>query len=151
MIINKGKIKIAFTDILFFVCAVLYFIGIRYWFPVCNAMGDMVMSCHWAGEVLSALSILLVAMSAVHAAIPDERIKAGVDISTLGTAVFAALVPGNIISICKNSEMPCRSGAALWTTIFMVLLGIIVCADAFIYLQSLSGKKHSRKASEKSV
>ena len=151
MIINKRKWKMAVTDILLLVCAVLYFIGIKYWFPVCAVSGEMVMSCHWAGEVLTALSVLLIVTAAVHMVIPDEKIKTGMDIALVGIAVLAAMIPGNIISLCKNSEMQCRSNTSVWTMILMISFCLIACADGFIYLQLLSGEKHKRKASEKSV
>ena len=148
MIINKNKCKIAFTDILFSGLSILYLVGIKLWFPVCGVSGDMVMSCHWAGEVLFALSVLLVIISLIHMVIPDERIKAGIDISGAGIAVLSMMIPGNIISLCKNSEMQCRANTSLWTIIFMVIICVIFCVDAFIYLQMQSGKKHSRNNAE---
>lgn len=151
MIVNKERCKIGFTDILLLVCSVLYCIGIKYWFPVCGISGDMVMSCHWAGEVLTALSVLLMVISAVHIVIPDEKIKIGVDISLAGIAVLTLMIPGNIISLCKSSEMSCRANTSLWTIIFMVIICVIVCVDGFMYLQMQSGKKHSRNHAEKSI
>lgn len=151
MIINKNKCKIAFTDIQFLVFSILYLIGIKLWFPVCEMSGDMVMSCHWAGEVLFALSVLLVVMSLIHILIPDERVKAGIDIPCAGIAVLSTMIPGSIISLCKNSEMQCRADTSLWTMIFMVIIFVVVCVDAFIYLRLQSGKKHSRNNAEKSL
>ena len=125
MIINKNKCKIAFTDILFSGLSILYLVGIKLWFPVCGVSGDMV--------------------------IPDERIKAGIDISGAGIAVLSMMIPGNIISLCKNSEMQCRTNTSLWTIIFMAVICAALCADAFIYLRLHSGKKHSRDNTEKSL
>ncbi len=149
MIINKSKCKIAFTDILFLALSIIYLVGIKLWFPVCGVSGDMVMSCHWAGEVLSALSVLLVILSLIHMVIPDERIKAGIDISGAGIAVLSMIIPGNIITLCKNSEMPCRANTSLWTIIFMVIICVIICVDIFVYLQMQSGKKHRINNAEK--
>ena len=149
MIINKSKCKIAFTDILFLALSIIYLVGIKLWFPVCGVSGDMVMSCHWAGEVLSALSVLLVILSLIHMVIPDERIKAGIDISGAGIAVLSMIIPGNIITLCKNSEMPCRANTSLWTIIFMVIICVIICVDIFVYLQMQSKKKHRRNIAEK--
>ena len=151
MIINNSKCKIAFTDILFLALSIIYLVGIKLWFPVCGVSGDMVMSCHWAGEVLSALSVLLVILSLIHMVIPDERIKAGIDISGAGIAVLSLMIPGNIINLCKNSEMQCRTNTSLWTIIFMAVICAALCADAFIYLRLHSGKKHSRDNTEKSL
>ena len=151
MIINKLKCKIAVTDILLFVCSVIYFFGIRYWFPVCRSSGDMIMSCHWAGKMLEALSVLFIVVSAAHFIIPDEKIKAGMDISSAGIAVLSLMIPGNIISLCKNSEMMCRNGTSVWTTVFMAVFIIFAAADVFIYLQSFSSEKHKRKGAVKDI
>ncbi len=151
MLVNKRKIKLSVTDILLLICSGLYLFGIRNLFPVCSVTEDKIMSCHWAGEVLSAVSVLLLVLSAVHVLIPDERLKAGMDISMAGIAVIAALIPGNIISLCKSSEMPCRNGTSLWTVVLMVSFIIIAAADAFIYLQYLSGLKHKRKGTGDSL
>ena len=147
MIVNKRKFKIAFTDILLTALGVLYYFGIHYWFPVCMAMEDKPMNCHWAGEVLSALAVVLSVLSAVHILMPDEKIKSGMDVSMAGIAVLAVLIPGNIIPLCKSSEMMCRNGTSMWTAVFMISFIIIAAADIFIYLQSLSDKKHKRKGS----
>ena len=151
MIINKSKIMIAVTDILLFICSILYFIGIRYLFPVCRPSGDMVMNCHWAGEVLSALSVLFAVLSVVHLLIPDEKIKSGMDISYAGIAVLSLMIPGNIIPLCKSSDMMCRNGTSMWTMIFMIIFCLIAAFDAFIWLQSQSGKKHKRKVSGEGI
>lgn len=151
MVINKKRIKLAITDILLLLCSVLYFIGIKHLFPVCPVSGDKVMNCHWAGEVLSAVSILLMIISAVHIVIPDEKIKAGMDITAAGIAVLSMLIPGNIIPLCKSSEMMCRNGTSIWTMIIMIMLCLIAAADLFIYLQSASGKKHKRKAAGEKI
>lgn len=151
MIINRSNCKIAGTDILFSGLSILYLVGIKRWFPVCEVSGDMVMSCHWAGEVLSALSVLLIVISLIHIVIPDERIKAGIDIAGAGIAVLCLMIPGNIISLCKNSEMQCRANTSLWTMIFMAVIFAALCTDAWIYLRLHSGKKHSRDHAEEGL
>lgn len=150
MIVNKRSIKISVTDILLLICCVLYCTGIKNWFPVCSMSGDKIMNCHWAGEVLFALSLVLSGLSLVHIFIPDEKIKAGMDISSACFAVFAMLIPGNLIALCKNTEMPCRNGTSVWTTVFMLSIIIIAAVDLFVYMQSLSSGRHKRRVSGES-
>lgn len=144
MLVNHRKCKIAVTDLLLAAVGLCYLFGIIFWFPVCESM-EMVMSCHWAGEVLKGLSVLLLVMAVVHLFMPDEKIKLGIDLSLDAAAIFTMLVPGHIISLCKNSEMACRSHTALWTTVFMLLMVAVTVADTVVYLRQLSGKKHQRK------
>lgn len=145
MIIHRPKCKIAVTDLLLVVLTVLYSIGIRWWFPVCQATEEKVMSCHWAGRTLEGLSWLLLVLAVLHLILPDEKIKAGMAAAFSAVAVFTMMVPGTIISLCGSSEMPCRSGTALMTTLFMAAICLTNLVDVFLYLQIVSGKKHKRK------
>ena len=148
MIINKEKLKIGITELLFLAASTLFAIGIRSWFPVCEAgMEGMVMSCHWAGEVLKASSVVLLVMSVVHIIISDAKIKAGTDISLIAICIMTFFIPGNIISLCKMPEMACRSNTALWNTIFMIVMTLILAADIVLWVSSVRNK-HSRNDNE---
>lgn len=151
MIVNKDKIKFGISEILSVVLSVLFLIGIKIWFPVCEPMESGFMSCHWAGEVLKAISVLLFILSVIHIFIPDENIKLGLDIGLCGIDVFAFCVPGNIISLCKMAEMNCRSNTAFWTKIFMILFILISVTDILFYLFRQSEKRHKRVKMERSI
>ena len=88
MLVNKPKLKIAVTELLIAAVSIIFLIGIRVWFPVCEPSGESYMSCHWAGESLGAVSIVIAVLSVVHIFIPDAKIKTGMDIAALGTAVY---------------------------------------------------------------
>lgn len=149
MIVNKDKIRFGITDILTVAVSLLYLLGIRLWFPVCEPMESGFMSCHWAGEALKAVSVVLLTLSVAHAAIADEKIKIGMDISLCGVYAFAFCIPGRIISLCKMAEMSCRSHSQFWTIIFMIALMVIVIADIVLYMTSSSNEKHSRVPADK--
>ena len=151
MFINRPKCKIAWTDCLLTILAVLFMIGIRWWFPTCDVMGEKIMSCHWAGEMLKALSWLLLVLTVLHLVWPEERIEEGIAVSTAGVAVLTAMVPGHIISLCANPEMTCRHSTAWMTTLFMAAVVLTVLVDVFLYRQIVSGKKHKRKGAEKGL
>ncbi len=151
MIIDKDRIRFGFTDIFSVLISVLYLIGIRVWFPVCEPMESGFMSCHWAGEMLKGISILLVIMSVVHLLIPDDRIKIGTDITLCAVYVLTFCVPGMIIDLCKMSEMNCRSHTAVLTAVFMVVMMLSAIADIILYASHSNGKKHKRPEMEKKV
>ena len=144
MLVNRKKCKIAVTELLLAAVSVCDLFGILFWFPVCQG-GEMVMSCHWSGEILKGLSVLFVVLTVLHLLLPDEKLKAGMDLSLIGVAVFAMMVPGNLISLCKNAEMTCRSHTAPWTTVIMLVLIALTVVDMVLYFRQLSGKKHQRK------
>ena len=150
MIINKTKIKIGIPEILLAVSAILFMIGIRAWFPVCDVMGDTAMPCHWAGEMLKALSILFLTLSLAHAVIPNGAAKIGVDVSLTGLSVLTLNIPGNIIRTCSNADMACRKSTHPWTIAFCVVMIVLVLADCVLYFSLRSKEKHKRnKVGEK--
>lgn len=145
MIIKRDKIKISAAEIINVLISVLFLIGIRSWFDVCPVMSEMTMSCHWAGEVLKAVSIVLLVISLIHVFIPDEKIKIGIDMASLCILVMTIFIPGTVIGLCGDAGMRCRSTAQPWTIIISAVLIIVCVIDMIIYATALSGLKHQRK------
>ncbi len=145
MLVNKNKFKMSLTEIFLLTASVIFAIGIRYWFPVCMPMGDGYMSCHWAGEILKAVSILITALSLVHIFIPDIKVKTGMNIALAGIWVTIPLIPGRIIAICGNEMMRCRQGTSTGSLLFALLFIIILVIDTVIGLSALASEKHKRK------
>ena len=144
MIVNKSKIKFGVTDCLLFVVSVLFLIGLYFWFPVCDAMGDKIMSCHWAGEVMKGVCMLFAALCTLHIFMPDGMVKTGMDTAMIGLSVLAVCVPGNIISLCGNSDMSCRKYTQPWVVVFCIAMILFALADIVFYLSARSKDKHKR-------
>jgi len=146
---SSSKVKANITDILLPVVSVLYLIGIKNWFPVCSSMGETVMSCHWAGKVLTAMAILSIALSFIHMLIPDRKFKAGLDAGMIGLYGLMAIIPGNIIRLCMMSSMSCRTLTRPWTLIFGTVLALICVVDIVLVLVQNSNEKHMRNTRQK--
>ena len=144
MVVNKSNIKIAVTDLLALSVTILFWIGVRYLFPVCEPKGDTFMSCHWAGEMLKAVSWLLAALSVIHLFIPDLKTKAGIDLSFIGICALTLNIPGGIVRICSSPGMSCVA-AVPWIVGFSVLLGLISLADILFCISRVSKEHHSRE------
>lgn len=144
MIVNKAKCRLGATDLLLALTAVLYCIGIRVWFPVCDGMGEMIMSCHWAGEVMAAGSVLAVVLTAVHAVVPQAGMKMGLDCSLIGLGVLGALIPGLVISLCQSPEMRCRAMTQPWSVGFCAALILLAAADLLFWADRANREKHAR-------
>ncbi len=145
MIINSSKVKLGVTEALALVLSLLYAIGIRRWFAVCPLMTETVMPCHWAGEMLKAISVLLLVLCALHLPIPDAKIKIGMDIALIGLALLGMFVPGTVIRICGGETMACKSAAHPWTLAFCGALAVILLADVIVYASALAKENHRRK------
>lgn len=125
-------------------------IGLRLWFPVCNAMEDKIMSCHWAGEALWAVSILLLILAVLHVFLPDRGIKTGIDLSIIMISIFAMRVPGGIINICKDDSMHCHK-TLLWTCVFGAVISILSLLDVIFWASKASKEKHKRSGNREAA
>ena len=148
MIVNSKRFKLSIAELLMYVIAVWYAIGIRGMFKVCEPMGDSFMSCHWAGETLKAMSILMLVLGLMHILMPDERVKLGMDIAFVGIYVCMLMIPGGAINLCMMEDMRCRSLTQPWTIGLSIAGIIMVLADAFICLSALNKAKHRREDQE---
>ena len=147
MIINRDKFKFSITELLMLIVSIILLAGSRTWFSVCPVMSEMIMACHWAGEVLKAVSIFLAAASVVHILIHDQKIKLGMDIPFLGICLMTAFVPGGIINLCQSEDMACRQSTKPWTIILCAAFTVIILADVILYASRISREKHQRKVS----
>ena len=144
MILNRKRLKIGISEILVLLISVLYLIGIRVWFPVCMPM-EHIMTCHWAGEVLKALSCLFLALSLIHIFIPDLKMKAGMDIAMISVACITFFIPGHIIPLCGDAMMMCRKGTSIYSSVFALVLAVLLIADIVIVMSYIAKDKHKRR------
>ena len=148
MLVNKNKCRISFLELLLTLVSVLYLVGIRFWFPVCEVMSDTPMRCHWAGEMLKAASVVLTVLSVLHLFVYDEKIKIGMDAGLAGLSLLMLLIPGRIILLCTNAEMHCRHNTEPWTITFVIVTMLLCAADILFYLYRQNAGRHKRKGTE---
>ena len=144
MIVDKKNLRIGIPEMVMTALTLLYVIGIRTWFPVCAVMSDTVMPCHWAGEALKALSVLMLVLSAVHMLIPDQKMKLGMDIPLIGIDLLTVFLPGHVIRICAGAEMTCRSTTHPWTVAFCVVWVLAILADGLLIYSNMTKQRHQR-------
>ena len=144
MIMNKEKIKLNIVELVSLIGSILYLIGIRICFPVCKVTGDMIMSCHWAGETLKALSVLITGLAVIHILLRNYNMKVGIDISLIGIYILTLNVPGRIISLCVKEGMTCRAKTMTMTIVFCVVLILLAAVDIFLCLSKEADTKHRR-------
>lgn len=142
MILNNDKLKISVTDLILVVISLIFAYGIRFLFPVCAVMGEDIMTCHWAGEVLKAISVIMVMLSLIHLVV-SQQMKSGIDLAMIAFGGLMITIPGTIINICMMPDMHCHM-----TKTVMMILGIIVIlvaiADVVINIQQAASQRHAR-------
>ena len=66
-------------------------------------------SCHWAGQAMLGIGLLLAALSLTALLVKDGRLRAGILFAAAAAAVLGIFVPGTLINLCGMATMRCRA------------------------------------------
>ncbi len=64
-------------------------------------------ACHWAGQALFGVGLLLAGESVFALLAPERRMRQGCFIPMLMTAVLGFFIPGPLIGLCRMATMRC--------------------------------------------
>ncbi len=135
------KINIGISDFLLTAITLLFLIGSFTFLSPCPAKEDgSWMNCHWAGQAISGLAAVLLVISLIHLFAPDPKVKLGLSLSMIPTALLAAILPGNLITLCMMESMRCHTTMRPLTIIISVLVILLALIDTF-----LQTRKNRRK------
>lgn len=113
------------------------FLGIFFYFRACPKHDDVFASCHWAQRTVMAILVLLIIMTLLSLVMPAGRLKAGISIAMVPTALLMAIVPGFVISICTNKTMLCVTRLKPFTIVMaLVLAGLALIHTLFAILSA---------------
>ena len=112
------------------IACLLFLAGLLTAFAPCAAKEDgSFMTCHWAGSAVAGLAAVLCVMSVIRLAARDHRVRIGLDLAVIPTALLAAMTPGKLIGLCMMADMRCRSVMRPATLIFSVLILVLAGID----------------------
>ena len=66
-------------------------------------------SCHWAGQAMLGIGLLLAVLSLAALFVKDGRLRAGILFAAAAAAVLGIFVPGTLIRLCGMATMRCRA------------------------------------------
>ncbi|MBQ9263444.1 MAG: DUF4418 family protein [Clostridia bacterium] len=88
-------------------------------------------ACHWAGQGMLGIGILLAAQSLLALVSKQPRTKMGVYLALVSTALLGIFVPGTLISLCRMATMRCRAIMQPAMTILCVVTAAVSIAEYF--------------------
>lgn len=90
------------------VLAVLAAAGVKSFAGPCVHEDGSFGPCHWAGQALFGLSIVIAAESVIVLWRKDAGLRRGLYLAMMLTAMLGILMPGTLISLCVMESMRCR-------------------------------------------
>jgi hypothetical protein len=77
-------------------------------FPVCEAMGDMVMKCFWTRRAELGIGLVIVVLGVLTLVFKSSQIRLGLGIGVFLNGVLALLIPATLIGVCEHAHASCR-------------------------------------------
>ena len=122
--------------VIILVLALLSAIGVRTFMSPCVHDDGSFGSCHWAGQALFGLSLLIATQSVIALVWKDLALRQGLYLAMALTAALGLLIPGILIKLCSMADMRCRM---IMRPAVMILYFLILVSAAAGML--LSGTK----------
>ena len=66
-------------------------------------------SCHWAGQAMLGIGLLLAVLSLAALLVKDGGLQAGLLFAAAAAAVLGIFIPGTLIRLCGMATMRCRA------------------------------------------
>ena len=85
-------------------------------------------ACHWAGQALLGIFCLLALEGLICAAWNENRVRGGLYLAMLLTAIMGFFIPGTLIGLCSMDTMRCRAIMKPAATILLAFDGLLSLA-----------------------
>lgn len=107
------------------VLSLLFIIGEQTVAGPCPVMPDgRFMVCHWAGQAVLGVGIVLVVLSLLHLAFKNDGMKLGLDLAVIANAVLLLMIPNRLIHLCMKNHMRCHTVMEP----FVLVMGVLMIA-----------------------
>ena len=98
-------------------------------------------ACHWAGQAMLGIGLLLAVLSLTALLVKDGRVRAGILFAAAAAAVLGIFVPGTLINLCGMATMRCRAVMRPAMTLLCVMTAVSSLAGGIAaYRKAGSGK-----------
>ena len=109
-------------DFIFLGLNLLFFIGSIFLFNTCGPKDDgSWMTCHWAGKMVTILTLAMTVLSAILIFVPVLT-KKGIYCACFVISIITILTPGTLIKLCMMETMRCRSISRPSVIVFSIII-----------------------------
>ena len=98
-------------------------------------------SCHWAGQAMLGIGLLLAVLSLTALLVKDGRVRAGILFAAAAAAVLGIFVPGTLINLCGMATMRCRAVMRPAMTLLCVLTAVSSLAGGIAAYRKAGSEK----------
>lgn len=104
------------------------------------------MVCHWAGQAILGVGIVLIILSLLHLMGKHLCFKQGINLAIILNSLLVMCIPGHLINLCMMNHMQCHTMMKPFALVVGGLLVIVSAVDFF--MRRRMGKKETEKEGE---
>ena len=97
--------------------------------------------CHWAGQAMRGIGLLLAVLSLAALLVKDGRLRAGLLFAAAAAAVLGIFVPGTLIGLCGMATMRCRAVMRPAMTLLCALTAVSCLAGGIAAYRKAGSEK----------
>ena len=98
-------------------------------------------ACHWAGQAMLGIGLLLAVLSLTALLVKDGRLRAGILFAAAAAAVLGIFVPGTLINLCGMATMRCRAVMRPAMTLLCALTAVSCLAGGIAAYRKADSEK----------
>ena len=122
--------KTAVLMVMILILSLVAVIGLRFFLAPCVHEDGSFGSCHWAGEALFGLSLLMAGQAILGLVLARGRRE--IFLCIFGDAILGVCLPGILIRLCSMATMRCQSIMKPGVWVLMVLTGCFSLTGFFL-------------------
>ena len=125
----KNKIM----EIILLIVSLIFMIGTLSFLKPCGPAEDgSFMACHWAGQALIGVSVVLLVLSVILLILRSEPMKQGLAIAVIPVGILAAVIPGGLIHLCMMETMRCHAVMRPGAMCFGIVIAVLALIEIFL-------------------
>ena len=133
--------KISLSGLAILLLSVLLAAGSISFFGPCVHEDGSFGACHWAGNAILGIGLLLAAQCIAVFLCRDSRTRMGILLSILMTSILGFLIPGVLIGLCGMATMRCNALMQPAVRILCGLIAVIALIGVFAEKQKAGQSK----------
>ena len=118
---KKNK-KSLIPSVIIVILAVIAAVGSRSFLGPCVHEDGTFGVCHWAGQALFGLSLVLALEGVAAVLLKKPAVRKGLFLAMLPTGILGMLLPGTLISLCSMKTMRCQT---IMRPSMLILFGVL--------------------------
>lgn len=136
------KKRISVLNIIILIVSIVFLAGTLSFLKPCGPKEDgSFMSCHWAGQTLVGIAVVLIVMAILLLLLPAAESKMGTALAMIPVGILAAVIPGGLIHLCMMETMRCHAVMKPGARCFGIIIAVLAVISAVMSARKAGNKQ----------